>query len=227
MDFAEVLKKRRSVRVFTSKKISEQDIAQCIDLAFLAPNSSNIQTTRIYRVSSPDKRASLVSACLNQSAARTAAELFVIVAEPQEWRLGRDEVLRFFGSSADPKIKSYYSKLIPFLYSYRFLAPVKFLMFNLMGIFKPTPRRPWSGRDIDEVCIKSAALVSENLMLSLVNFGYDSCPLEGFDESRVKSILNLKFSSRVVMIVAAGERDAQGIWGEQFRINSKWTYFNI
>ena len=87
-----------------------------------------------------------------------------------------------------------------------------------MGLFKPTPRHPWSPRDRMEVCIKSAALACENLMLAITAQGFDTCPMEGFDESRVAKVINLKCGSRVVMVISIGERDAKGVWGEQLRL---------
>jgi nitroreductase len=70
------------------------------------------------------------------------------------------------------------------------------------------------------VSIKSAALAAQNLMLAISAQGYDTCPMEGFDEYRVKRILGLSFSDRVVMVVSVGRRDLpRGVWGAQLRFN--------
>ena len=58
-------------------------------------------------------------------------------------------------------------------------------------------------------------------MLSLVAEGFDSCPMEGFDEKRVKKILNLNWSSRVVMIFGIGKADDNGIYNERYRVNEE------
>ena len=81
---------------------------------------------------------------------------------------------------------------MPFLYGFQILAPLKWLMFNIRGFFVPTPRKPWSPRDRAEICIKSAALACQNFMLAISAQGFDTCPMEGFDESRVKSIFKFK-----------------------------------
>ena len=38
-------------------------------------------------------------------------------------------------------------------------------------------------------------------MMALVAEGFDSCPMEGFDEKRIKKILKLNWQSHVVMIL--------------------------
>jgi hypothetical protein len=224
MDFFEAVKARRSVRTYTDKAVPAEVIQKALDAALLAPNSSNMQTWGFYWVKSAEKKEALVKACLSQSAARTAQELVVMVAEPSLWRRNQKEMLRTLNENAGPKFAlDYYGKLIPFLYGFQFLAPLKWLMFNGMGILRPMARRPWSPRDNAEVSIKSAALASENFMLAITAQGFATCPMEGFDEVRVKRILKLKRSSRVVMVVSVGEANAEkGIWGPQLRFRREW-----
>jgi mono/diheme cytochrome c family protein len=46
-------------------------------------------------VRSPEKKAALVEACMKQSAARTAAELVVVTADPALWERANPEMLAF------------------------------------------------------------------------------------------------------------------------------------
>lgn len=224
MDFFKTVQNRRSVRKFTTDPIPDSDVLKVMESAFLAPNSSNAQTTRVIWTKSADIKKQVVTACLNQSAARTAQELFVVFADRKLVHKARIDILKNIPPEGPQQMRDYYEKLIPFLYGYTWLSPVKWVLFQARGVFKPTPRRPWSKRDIDEVCIKSAALVSENLMLALSALGYDSCPMEGFDEVRLKKALNLSGSSRIVMVIAAGKRDPEGVWGEQRRLPLSETF---
>ena len=41
--------------------------------------------------------------------------------------------------------------------------------------------------------------------MSLVAEGFDSCPMEGFDEKRIKKILKLNWACHVVMIFGIGK----------------------
>ena len=81
-------------------------------------------------------------------------------------------------------------------------------------------RGPGTLRDIQEVCIKSAALAAENFVLAITAQGYATCMMEGFDEPRVKKLLGLKYSDRVVMVISVGEEAERGTWGPRFRISS-------
>ena len=58
-------------------------------------------------------------------------------------------------------------------------------------------------------------------MMALVAEGYASCPMEGFDEKRIKKILNLNWQSHIVMIFGIGEADKNGVYGERFRIDDE------
>ena len=57
-------------------------------------------------------------------------------------------------------------------------------------------------------------------MLALVAQGFDSCPMEGFDEKRVKKILKLGWKTHVVMVLGVGKANPAGIYGERFRIDN-------
>ena len=49
-DFNEVIKSRRSVRVFLKENINTETVKECIKNATLAPNSSNLQLWEFYHV---------------------------------------------------------------------------------------------------------------------------------------------------------------------------------
>jgi nitroreductase len=221
MEFFEAVKSRRSIRAYTDETVPESVVERALDAALLAPNSSNMQTWGFYWVRSPREKSLLIQACMNQGAARTAQELVVVVAEPRRWKENRQEMLRILNENQAPKFAlDYYSKLIPFTYGLRWLAPLKWLLFCVAGWFRPMVRRPWSGRDVEEVSIKSAALASENFMLAVTAQGYSTCPMEGFDEVRVRRLLGLSRSDRVVMVISVGkENAARGVWGPQIRFS--------
>jgi nitroreductase len=71
---------------------------------------------------------------------------------------------------------------------------------------------------------KSAALASQNFMISMAGFGYDTCPMEGFDSLKIKSLLNLKKKSEINMIIGCGIRLKEGVYGERFRVPFEEVY---
>ena len=54
-EFIKVVKSRRSVRVYNDEVVPEDVIHSCLDLALLAPNSSNLQAWKFYWVKSKKK----------------------------------------------------------------------------------------------------------------------------------------------------------------------------
>lgn len=218
MEFFEAVHARRSIRKYKPTPVPAEVIEKALDAALLAPNSSNMQTWRLYWVNSPENKKKMAEACLNQGAARTAQELVVFTADPSLWKISQQAVLANFGDTPHKSVIAYYTKLMPMLYSWRMLAPFKWLAFNIAGLFRPVPRNPWSSRDIEEIAIKSTALAAENFMLAISAQNFSTCPMEGFDERRVKKILNLGWRARVVMVVSVGEADPEGLWGERFRL---------
>jgi nitroreductase len=221
MEFFEVIKARRSIRKYLPELVPDEVVDQALDAALLAPNSSNMQTWEFYWVKNPEKKKKLAEACLSQNAARSAQHLVVIVADPSHWRRNQQEMLKHL-SSSPPIVRKYYEKLIPFTYGMHFLAPIKWLMMNAVGLFRPMSRRPWSFSGVQDVAVKSASLAAENFMLAVTAQGYDTCPMEGFDECRVKKICGLGWKATVVMVISVGKRDPKGVWGSQLRFPRDW-----
>ena len=99
------------------------------------------------------------------------------------------------------------------------IKQIIFVFINIVGYFKPVPRGPIYKNDLFETVTKTTALACQNFMMALVAEGFDSCPMEGFDEKRIKKILKLDWTSHVVMIFGIGKADKKGIYGKRFRIN--------
>jgi nitroreductase len=219
MDFFEAVQRRRSVRKYTARPVPEDVIQRALDAAVLAPNSSNLQTWQFYWVQTPELKQKLIEACLNQSAARTAQELIVVAVNRKLYRVHAGMIADHLEKqNVEPRVLFYYRKLIPWTYGWAILSPIRWALSHLIGLFRPMVRMPARWWDQNEVPIKSAALAAENFMLAISAQGFDTCPMEGMDESRVKKLLRLPWGSRVVMVISVGERDPEGIWGEQYRV---------
>lgn len=83
---SEAIKFRRSVRVFSDEDLDSKKVENCLRNATLAPNSSNLQLWQFIHVANKNILKKLSKACLNQSAAKTANQLVVIVVRKDLWR---------------------------------------------------------------------------------------------------------------------------------------------
>ena len=96
-EFIKAVKSRRSVRIFNDEPVLEEDMRKCLELALLAPNSSNLQPWEFYWVRDQNKKERLVEYCLGQPAAATAQELVVCVARYDFWKVNAERMLQLFG----------------------------------------------------------------------------------------------------------------------------------
>lgn len=240
MTFAEIIHYRRSVRHYKKMPIDPLKVKHCLELATLAPNSSNMQLWEFYHISTPEILKELSLACLNQESATTAQQMVVFVTR-QDLYLKRAKLMLELETKNvlknSPKEKQekrintwkmYYGKVMPFLYI-RFLGiigMVRKFFVNIVGLFRPIIYQV-SENDIRVVVHKTCALAAQTFMLSMANEKYDTCPMEGFDSRKVKRILKLPYGAEINMVISCGIRDEKGVWGDRMRIPFNDVYHKI
>jgi nitroreductase len=231
---------RRSTRIYKDIPVDPKLIKQCIKQATLAPNSSNLQLWEFYHITDKNILSKIASACFDQNASKTAQQLLVVITRKDLWKQRAKANLKFIDDSYGTKnlserdekrkkrAKSYYGKLMPFLYTdfLGILGFMKYIAAQVMGLFKPMYRQTRLS-DMRIVAHKSAGLAAQNFMISMAGIGYDTCPMEGSDTLRVKQILNLPRGAEINMIIGCGVRDEKGIYGPQFRVPFENVYKEV
>lgn len=242
MNLDQVLNYRRSVRKYDQKKpVDPEKVKHFLELAALAPNSSDMQCWEFYHITQPEMRARISHACLDQSATATADQLVVFVTRQDLYRKRARFVLKFEKGNIrrySPKERQakrirdrelYYGKIMPFLYARFFglLGLFRVLLAQAISIFRPMMLQV-SECDMRVVVHKSCALAAQTFMIAMANEGYDTCPLEGLDSRRLKRILKLPRGAEINMVVSCGIRDGnKGIWGERCRVPFDDVYRSI
>ena len=234
---SEAIEYRRSVRVFKNEAIDIEKVKKCIQLATLAPTSSNMQLWEFYHIVSTEIIHEIAKASFNQNAAKTTQQILVVVTRKDLWRKREQSNINFLKNQYGDKPEAeysrrekfamnYYKKIIPSLYFdfFGILGMIKFLIFQVIGIFKPIYRQARES-DMRIVAHKSAGLAAQNFMISMAAMNYDTCPMEGFDSLRIKKLLHLPASSEINMIIGCGIREEQGVYGERFRVPFDEVYF--
>lgn len=239
MNLEEVLEYRRSVRLFDrTKPIDPERVKHCLELATLAPNSSDMQLWEFYHITQPELLAEVSHACLDQKAASTAPQIVVFVVRRDRYRKHARAVLDFERGNIrrnSPKERQqkrikdrelYYGVLMPFVYARFFglLGLFRKLLAYAIGIFRPMMLEV-SENDMRVVAHKSCALAAQTFMIAMADQGYDTCPLEGLDSRRLKRALQLPHGAEINMAIPCGIRDGdKGIWGERYRIPFEEVY---
>ena len=231
---SEAIEFRRSIRKFDARKeIDTEIVKKCLKNGVLAPTSSNLQLWEFYHITNKELLTSISKICFNQPAASTAKEIVITIVRKDLWKLRANQNINFFNSNKDvlsakqyDQTKKYYTKAIPLVYKdfYGILSFSKFIFAYLVGIFKVMYRQLRSS-DTRIVAHKSAALASQNFMISMSGFGYDTCPMEGFDSLKLKNLLKLNKKSEINMVIGCGIRSKEGVYGKRFRIPFEEVYF--
>lgn len=177
MDLYQAISQRRSVKHFDpDHQLSAEEFDLLLHQASLAPTSFNIQHWRFVRIADPALRRDICAAAWDQVQVVEASELLVITADIKAWEKAPGRYWR----NTD--------------------AQTQELVVNMLTEF-------YQGRDElqrDEA-IRSGAFAAQNVMLAAKAMGYDSCPLIGFDQEAVATLINLPTDHLVVMLLAIGK----------------------
>ena len=220
MSLKEILEHRRAVRCYDSAQpIDAERVKACIELATLAPSSSNMQLWECYHITDKNVLTAMGRACLSQQSATTAQQLVVFVTRQDLYRKHDKRSRRW---------AMYYGMVIPFLYARCFglLGLVRKALAQCVGLFRPITRQV-SESDTRVVVHKRCALAAQTFMLAMSEAGYDTCPLEGFDSWRIKRLLHLPCGTEINMVVSCGIRLPKGVWGDRYRQPFDQTYHRI
>ena len=238
---SEAIEYRRSVRKYLEVELDVEKVKNCIRNATLAPNSSNMQLWEFYHITDKDTLKKISKACFDQNAAKTAVNMVVFVARRDKWRERAKENLSFLEQMFDKQEKEgvdvarrrkvsirYYKKLMPTIYTdfFGLIGFSKKILSFFIGLFRPIYREVLFS-DLKVITHKSVALAAQNFMLSMAEIGYDTCPMEGSDTTRVKKILKLPSKAEINMIVACGIRSEKGVYTERFRVPFDEVYRKI
>tara|TARA_B100000965_G_C19540932_1_gene735543 strand:- start:92 stop:823 length:732 start_codon:yes stop_codon:yes gene_type:complete len=238
---SEAIEYRRSVRKYLEVELDVDKVKDCIKNATLAPNSSNMQLWEFYHITDKETLKKLSKACFDQNAAKTAVNMVVFVARRDKWRKRAKENLNFLEDMFDQQEKEgvdvarrrkvsirYYKNLMPTIYTdfFGLIGFYKKILSFFIGLFRPIYREVLFS-DLKVITHKSVALAAQNFMLSMAEIGYDTCPMEGSDTTRVKKILKLPSKAEINMIVACGIRSEKGVYTERFRVPFDEVYRKI
>ena len=194
MQTLQALKQRFSANHFdTNKPVTEAQINELVDLATQAPSAYNIQHTRILAVSDPQAKAALKAIAYNQQKVEDAAVTFVILADTQAHT-------QFDRVNQQAIEAGLYDQ-----------ATADFLTAQVNQGYGDNP-----GFCHDEA-LRSASMVSMNLMTAATALGLVSGPMIGFDPAALKKTFNIAEHYLPAMMIAVGY-EGPGNWPKKPRL---------
>lgn len=234
-EFQRIIEFRRSNRKFDANTPVPKEVIQTsLERAILSPNSSNMQLWEFHWIQSKEMLETFVPLCLGQSAAKTAQHMVVFVTRKDKWKSrakwNLEMVKATIQGEPDKAQKmglNYYGKVMPLLYSndpFGFMSLIRRSISFFAGLNKPFFRTGGSANQRVGVH-KSCALAAQTFMLSIAAEGFHTCPMEGFDEKRVKKALNLPRGAEINMIISVGLGTEPGVWGPRMRVPNDEVIF--
>jgi nitroreductase len=207
--------------------VPDEIIRTSLERAILSPNSSNMQLWEFHWIRSEDALKAMVPLCLGQQAATTARQMVVFVTRKDKWRARADwnldrikETIKGEPTKVQKMALKYYGIIMPLMYRSDFFGITTLIRRSIsffMGLRKPFYRA--GGKSAQRITVhKSCALAAQTFMLSIAAEGFHSCPMEGFDEKRVKKFLGLPNGAEINMIISVGLGTEAGVWGNRYRV---------
>lgn len=178
---AQAIRERRSTPSFTGDPIPASDLRQILDAGLQAPSGYNLQPWRFVVVQQPEGRRRLRAAAYNQAKVEEASAIIVACGDRDGWRRDLDEMLRLGRAAGMPE--SYAAQAAQSVPAY-------------LSSFSEEQMTGWLNKQV--------MLAYTSMMLMAEVLGYDTAPLEGFEQPKVCETLKLPMSYWVVAMLAIG-----------------------
>ncbi|MEO6923493.1 MAG: nitroreductase family protein [Bryocella sp.] len=178
---AQAIRDRRATPSFDGEPIPASDLRQILDAGLSAPSAYNLQPWRFIVVQSDEMKKRLRAASYNQANVEEASAVIVCCGDRDGWRKDLDEVLRMGRAGGMPE---------SYLAQAEGSVPAYFANMN------HDQMTGWLNKMV------SIAMTSMMLMAEVM--GYDTDPMEGFEQQKICETLRLPMSYWVVSLLGIG-----------------------
>ena len=177
---SELVRLRRATDSFAAEPISAGDLEEILRAGLEAPSSYNLQPWRFVVVSDGSQRRKLRMAAMNQQKVEEAPVVIVACGDTLGWREDLEEVIRLgqeHGIGGD--------------------AWAQRKRKNVTADLGSNP-------NMSMWVAKQTMIAATTMMWMAEALGYDTGPMEGFDEEDVRKVLGIPTHVRVLFLLAIG-----------------------
>lgn len=178
---SEAIAGRRSTPSFDGSEMPAKDLETILKAGLAAPSGYNMQPWRFVVVKTHEQKRRLRAASYNQAKVEEASVVIVACGDADGWRKDLDEVLEMGRAGGMPE--SYASQAKSSVPAY-------------LSSFSEDQMKAWLNKQV--------MLAYTHMLLMAEVLGYDTAPLEGFEQERVHDALRLPMSYWVVALLAVG-----------------------
>ena len=178
---AQAIAERRATPSFDGVPIPPEDLRRILDAGLHAPSGYNMQPWRFVVVQSPEQKKRLRWASYNQPKVEEASAVIVACGDADGWRKDLDAILQ---KGLEGGMSESYAEQA------RERIPKYLSNFN--------------GEQMKGWLNKMVMLAFTHMLLMAEVMGYDTAPMEGFEQDKVHEVLRLPLSYWVVALLAIG-----------------------
>lgn len=188
---SEAVAERRATPSFEHVPIHATDLEKIIRAGLEAPSSYNLQPWRFIVVREGEHKKKLRQAAFGQPKVEEASVVIVACGDPQGWKNGDlDEMLR---------LSSEHGHGSP--------AEIDARRQAITGYLGGTPGSPGGVAPTFDLWVNRHVMIAFTTMMWMAEvLGYDTAPMEGFNEDQVKALLHIPQHVRVVALLGIGRR---------------------
>jgi nitroreductase len=178
---SQAILERRATPSFDGSPIPAEDLRQILDAGLHAPSGYNMQPWRFIVVQSPEQKRKLRAASYNQGKVEEASAVIVACGDADGWRRDLDLMLELGRKGGMPE---------------SYAAQAQSSVPNYLSSFSSGQMQAWLNKQV--------MLAFTHMLLMAEVLGYDTAPMEGFEQDKVHEALRLPLSYWVVALLAVG-----------------------
>lgn len=180
---------RRATPSFEDVPIHDADLEKIVRAGLEAPSGYNLQPWRFVVVRERDQKKNLRAAAFGQPKVEEASAVIVACGDPLGWKNGDlEEVLRIGRE-----------------HGFTDQAQQDSVRNAVTGFLGSTPGEIGGAKPAFDVWANRQTMIAfTTMMWTAETLGYDTAPMEGFVEDKVKALLKIPTSVRVVALLGIG-----------------------
>jgi len=178
---SDAIRDRRATPSFDGTPVPAADLRQILEAGLHAPSGYNMQPWRFIVVQSPEQKRKLRAASYNQAKVEEASVMIVACGDMDGWRKDLDLMIEMGLAGGMPE---------------SYAAQARSSVSNYMSSFTSDQMKLWLNKQV--------MLAFTHMLLMAETLGYDTAPMEGFEQDKVHEALRLPLSYFVVSLLAIG-----------------------
>jgi nitroreductase len=186
--FLDVIQERRSVRTYDpTVQISREEMTEILELATLAPSSSNLQPWRFLVIDKPELKQKLLPITYNQQQVVEASAIIAVLGDVESYKKAE----KIYGQAVE-------AGFMP-------ENTAKSFIERTVEMYSSLPPEVARG-----IVYTDGGLISMQLMLVARSKGYDTVPMGGYDQAKFVEAFKISEQYVPVMLIAIGKATKPG-----------------